>query len=158
MSFWDQIRDEAEFRKLAVLYALVLLLWISAVWGASSLATLDEQLDRALVSSDQVLNSAILYRAAGSSGGAGRSQTQQEPLSALSDIVDTLELRERLMQLQANASGIALQIEKLYGEELAEFLTVLDRRGLKIKNADIRSLPSGDDRLLSITMLLEQDR
>ncbi len=75
----------------------------------------------------------------------------------LSEIVDTLGLRDRVVQLQSNVSGIALQLERVYGEELKEFLLTLDSRGLKIKTAEIKVLPVGSERFLAVTLLLEQN-
>lgn len=156
MRFLHEMRELPESRKLMMTYAVAAVIWIAFIFFALKLSD-SEQLVRAnLNSGDQIINSAMVYR---SSGGAKRTETQAaagEPLNVVSEIVNTLGLRERMMQLQSNSTGITMQFEKLYGDELRDFLMTLDSRGIKIKTAELRALPSANERLISITLLLEQ--
>jgi hypothetical protein len=83
---------------------------------------------------------------------------REDPLGALSQIVDALGLRDRMQQLQSNQSGVTIQLERLYGEEMSDFLNAAEGRGLDIKTAEIRVLPEGNGRVLNAVFVLEPSR
>lgn len=156
MNFIGELREMPESRRLAVTYILAAMAWILLVFVLLQIFDASGKLGSAVSSSDQIINSAIKYKSLPSKGGKTSSLQTGEPLTVLSEIVNTLGMRERMIQLQSNVSGIMMQIERLYGDELEEFLTTLESRGLIIKTAEIKALPVGGERLLSVTLLLEQ--
>ncbi len=158
MNVIAELREMPETRRLALIYLIAAVLWIALLFFVYRISGTSRTIQTNLNAGDQILNSAILYKSSSPKGPSAQARTiQGEPLSVLSEIVDTLGLRDRVVQLQSNVSGIALQLERVYGEELKEFLLTLDSRGLKIKTAEIKVLPVGSERFLAVTLLLEQN-
>lgn len=154
MDMWNVIREDTGYRRLAMLSLLALVFWVGTIFIAMSANSMVEENSYNIDVSNKVINNGAMYKEL--RGGTAKTQvTTEEPLSVVSDIVAALELKEKVMQLQSNASGISIQLEQLYGEDLKELLTILDGRGIKVKNAEIRALPSGNDRLLAVSMMLE---
>ena len=155
----SEFREMPEARKISRLLLLAAAVWVVFLFLVLEIRDMGSKIDRDLSVGDQIINNAIVYRSypatARTKTAAG---TTEEPLTVLSQIVDALELRERMLQLQSNASGILLQLDKLYGRELEEFLSTIESRGLTIKTAEIRSIPSGEVRLIGATLLMEQNR
>ena len=158
MNFIAELREMPETRKLTLLYLFAVLLCVVLLFLLFRISGASYTLRTSLNVGDQIVNNAILYQASSSKGSSTSTQTiRGEPLSVLSEIVNTLGLRDRMVQLQSNVSGVSLQLERVYGEELKDFLLTLDSRGLKIKTAELKALPVDDERLLTVTLLLEQN-
>ncbi|MDL2263301.1 hypothetical protein LJC31_01470 [Synergistaceae bacterium OttesenSCG-928-I11] len=158
MNIIAELREMPETRKLTLIYLLAVLLWIALLFLLFRIYDTSHSLRTSLNTGDQIVNNAILYQASSSKGSSIPTQAiRGEPLSVLSEIVNTLGLRDRMVQLQSNVSGISLQLERVYGEELKDFLLTLDSRGLKIKTAELKALPVDNERLLAVTLLLEQN-
>lgn len=156
MNPFAELREMPESRRLSATYLLVLLVWAALVFILVNISRASVDVGKSISSGDQIINSAITYKSYPSKGQPAAAAPTGEPLTVLSEIVNTLGMRERMIQLQSNVSGIMLQIEKLYGSELEEFLATIESRGLKVKTAEIKVLPVAGERLLAITLLLEQ--
>ncbi len=158
MNVIAELREMPETRRLVLIYLIAGVLWIALFVFLYQISAANREIRTSLSNGDQILSDAILYKSSAPKGSASQVQTfQGDPLSVLSEIVDTLGLRDRMVQLQSNVSGISLQLERVYGEELADFLLTLDSRGLRIRTAEIRALPVENERMLSITLLLERN-
>lgn len=157
MSIMDELRAMPDIRRLAATYIAVAVLWTAVILAIFKIADMSGKIGGNLSAGDQIISTALAYRAeAGSAARPASAATfTGDPLSVLSEIVSTLGMRDRMTQLQSNISGISMQFEKIYGDEMRDFLTAIDSRGLKIKNGEIRAMPSGDERLLNATLLLE---
>ena len=155
MSFFRDAYESPEWRRLARVYLLAAAVWIALVFFLVRISETAIRITGDIGSGELIIGNALTYRAYPGTSKKTSSVREAEPLTVLSDIIDTLNLRERVQQLQANSSGVLVQLERVYGEELRELLLTLDSRGLQIKTAEIKALPSGDVRLLSITLLLE---
>lgn len=156
MSIRDYIKEIPELRKIVITFALACISWLAFLLLASEISSNDRTADGNISSSEQIMSIAMTYKA--SSGNVGAAHTEKlkgEPLTVLSDIIDGLGIRDRLVQLQSNASGIAIQVERLYGDEFEALISTIDSRGLSIKTSDVKALPVNDERLISSTLLLE---
>jgi hypothetical protein len=154
MTRLPEMLKDADFRRPMLLSAASLLVWVifaAFVWAADSSGNLTGS---DITSSGRVLDYAIQFRALPRTG-ITRADAPDEPLGALSDIVDALGLRERMRQLQSNPSGIVVQIENMYGDELGDFLVSVEKGGLVIKTAEIRVLPGENGRMLGATLTME---
>lgn len=80
-----------------------------------------------------------------------------EPLTIVSAILDKLGLQERVAQLASASSGsLALQVNRLYADELEALLKEIKDNGLAVNTAEIRALASNQDgRLLNFNMTIE---
>jgi hypothetical protein len=81
-----------------------------------------------------------------------------EPLGAISQIVDALGLGDRMTQLQSNPSGVVVQLEKLFGEELKDLLYSIENRGLVVRTAELRAMPAEGGRVLNVTLMMAPAR
>jgi type II secretory pathway component PulM len=82
-------------------------------------------------------------------------QSGTDSLAAVSEVVETLELEGRMSQLQANASGVQFQLNRLYGKEMGEFLNAVEAKGLRVRTAEVKTLSTRDGLVLNATFLLE---
>jgi hypothetical protein len=153
-----EIRETPEFRKLFRLFAAAAILWLAFLLVVGRIHAQQGRLAGAISDGDQILNNASLYLSHPAAGQTVATTEREETLTVLSQIVDALELRERMRQLQSNASGVTLQLERLYGNEMSGFLSTLEKRGIRVKTAELRITPSDGERLLGCTLVLEQNR
>jgi hypothetical protein len=151
-----EILRDGDFRKPIFLSAAALIVWILLIVLLLSSDTSFSLAGADLSSSGRVIGYAMQLKALPRTGNA-RTDIPDEPLSALSNIIDALGLRDRMQQLQSNPSGIVVQLERLYGNELGELLGSIENSGLLVKTAEIRALPvpGEEGRLLSVTLTME---
>jgi len=152
-----EILNDSDFRKPGALCAAALVAWVLLIALMLSSDTSLRLVSSNLSSSARVLDYAMQFKALPRAGNL-ITDIPDEPLSVLSNIIDALGLRSRMQQLQSNASGIVVQLERLYGDELGELLGSIENSGLTIKTAEIRALPRDDGRLLSAILTMEAAR
>jgi hypothetical protein len=148
-----EVFSDREFRRPFFVCFLAVTVWIACfalVWETMSLG---ERIRADIVSSGRVIDYAVQFRALPQAGPAAAATG--EPLGVLSQIVDALGLRDRLRQLQTNASGAVIQIDRLYGGELRDLISAAEKRGLVVRTAEIKALPGEGGRVLSTTVMVE---
>ena len=153
VGFREILRD-GNFRRPAFLCAAALIVWILSIALILSSDTSFNIADADLSSSGRVLDYAMQLKALPRTGNTV-TDIPEEPLSALSNIISALGLRDRMQQLQSNPSGIVVQLERLYGNELGELLSSIENGGLTVKTAEIRALPGEEGRLLNALLTME---
>jgi type II secretory pathway component PulM len=151
----DELREMPEARRLFRLYALALVLWIALAVIVTRISAMKDETALNLASADQVINIAALYKSYPEPEQAAASQSGTDSVAAVSEIVETLELRSRMSQLQANASGVQLQLDRLYGKEMSEFLDSLEEKDLRVRTAEIKTLSGPGGLVLNASFLLE---
>ncbi|MDR1472693.1 MAG: hypothetical protein LBS75_09225 [Synergistaceae bacterium] len=154
----NEIMEAPESRRAMRMLALAAAIWIACFAVAVRITAVSRSLAAAVSASGRIVDSGMRYRAYPRTEQAQTARKVEDPLGALTQIVDALSLKDRMQQLQSNASGVLIQLERLYGQELREFLSTVESRGLQIRTAEIRALPSGGGRVLSATFTLEQSR
>ena len=154
--FREILRD-GDFRKPVCLCGGALVVWVLVIVIMLSSDTSFSISSADLSSSGKVLDYAMQFKALPRTRNVV-TDIPEEPLSALSNIIDALGLRDRMQQLQSNPSGIVVQLERLYGDELGELLGSIENSGLSVKTAEIRALPGEEGKLLSATMTMEAAR
>ena len=82
----------------------------------------------------------------------------EDPISALTRAVGTLKLKDRMVQLASNPAGAVVQLDGLYGDECTALAQELIRAGLTVRTAELKALPYGKDRLLSVTLVVGGNR
>jgi hypothetical protein len=150
--------ETPESRRALRIAALAAVIWIAFFVIAARITAAKHSLIGAMSVNDRIINSGMQYRAYPRTGRTQTARSTEDPLGVLTQIVDALALRDRMQQLQSNASGVLIQLERLYGQELQEFLSTVESRGLEIRTAEIRALPASGGRVLSATFTLEQNR
>ena len=153
-----EIRDMPEARKLSRLFGTAIAAWLISLVLLLHVYGLGGAVGSELYSGERILDMAAKFKASPASEQSVSAASEGDPLSLVSDIAETLNMRDRVQQLQSNESGVLLQLERIYGDEMVKFLSTAESRGLNVKTAEIKALPSGDDRLLGATFLLEKRR
>ncbi|MDR1915500.1 MAG: hypothetical protein LBQ58_02875 [Synergistaceae bacterium] len=154
----NEIMETPESRRILRLFLIAAVIWAAFFVFAVQIVEVNRRLALDLNVSDRIIDAGMRYRAYPRTGQAQTARSTEEPLGVLTQIVDTLALKDRMQQLQSNASGVLIQFERIYGQEMQEFLSTVESRGLHIRTAEIRALPSGGGRVLSATFMMEQNR
>ena len=83
----------------------------------------------------------------------------EEPLTAVSAILDKTGLRGRVAQLSSSPAGLALQVNRLYPDEFESLAEEIRKNGLAVKTAEVRALEARrDGRLLNVSLTIEGER
>lgn len=150
-----EIRELPEARKLFKLILGAASLWILALILLLQALDLNTQARRDLADADRVVNASIVYKAHPSTNAPKPGSTADDPYAIVSEILASLGLEDRILQLSTQSSGVLLQVERLYGEEMAQLVTLFESQGLSVKTAELKALPVDKERLLTSTFLLE---
>ena len=82
--------------------------------------------------------------------------SSEEPLTAVSAILDKTGLRGRVAQLSSSPAGISLQANRLYPDEFESLAEELRRSGLPVETAEARAAESRrDGRLIDVTLTIK---
>lgn len=80
----------------------------------------------------------------------------EEPLTAVSAILDKTGLQGKVAQLSSSPAGLALQVNRLYPDEFESLVEELRGSGLTVKTAEARLLEARrDGRLLNVSLTIE---
>ncbi|MDR3353661.1 MAG: hypothetical protein LBO21_01330 [Synergistaceae bacterium] len=152
----SEIREMPDSRRLLGLVVLTVAVWAAAAALMFRIAGVNASLNESLESGDRIINAASVYRSYPQKGPDQSRPAEKDPMSVITGIVQAMGIGER-MSIHSNPSGISVQLDRLYGSELREFLNIMESRGLKVRTAEIRALPRGEERLLSISFQMERN-
>ena len=152
---FDEIRNVPAVSKLGKLAIFAVCLWlIGLVIFSNALFIIDGNRER-LKESDRILNGATMiksYPARGFFAG-------EEPLAAVSSIIDKLGLKDRVSKMTSASTGLVVQLDRLYPNELTGLVEEFSKSGLSIATADISAAVSGKEgRTLTAVFSLEGAR
>lgn len=147
----EEIRGLLQTKKLVRLVLLSALIWtVGIVLFAEAAIVLNNNRDR-LLDTGKILNAANIYH----SFPSHISAEGKEPLSALSDAIEELSLKDRAGLVNSGSSGLTVQVTELNGAEFISFLSLLSKKGLQVKTAEIRAITlSQKGRLLNASILI----
>ena len=78
-----------------------------------------------------------------------------EPLAQVSQILEKLNLREKVKTMSSSSGGIVVQINRIYADDFTKLAEDIERNGLSVKTAEIRAITSQKDgRLLDVLITL----
>jgi hypothetical protein len=149
-----EVFEDRDFRGVFITCVCALAVWGMVFAFAAGASSLNRQAADEISSSDEILDHAMRYRALPRTGTA-RKAAPEEPLGVVSETIDALKLRDRTQRLQSSSSGVSIQLERVFGGELLDFLVSLENGGLDVRAAEIRALPASDIRLLSVSLTVE---
>ena len=147
----EEIKGLLQTKKLVRLVLLSALIWtVGIVLFAEAAIVLNNNRDR-LLDTGKILNAANIYR----SYPSRTSAEGKEPLSALSDTIEELGFKDRAGLVNSGSSGLTVQITELNGAEFTSFLSLLSKKGLQVKTAEIRAITSSQKgRLINASILI----
>ena len=131
--------------------------WISVNWvsgmakSASSALALQETRYRTL---SQLVTE---YKALASNPSASREET--DVVTAFTQVSAQIELGSRVSRLAPTPDGrrCSVEINRLYAEELVDMVRELAARGVRVTSAEVRALPAGQERLFTLTAVIETE-
>ncbi|MCF4150751.1 hypothetical protein L2W58_02960 [Dethiosulfovibrio sp. F2B] len=83
-----------------------------------------------------------------------RSSAPEDPMVVVSSLVESMGLKDNLIQISSLSKGVSVQLSRLYSEKTLSFIQELGKRGLSIESAEVRAVPEGAFRLLSISLII----
>lgn len=153
--WFAESRETPEGRRVLVLALLTLLAWglgfVLLSWQRDLENRVSLQASRfsSLVEVSRAYRALPLSQRQGSDGATAR-----DPLSAASDAVERLQMKSRLKNLSSSSRGISLSLEGLGQAEMLALARELELARLAVLSAEIRALPVGGKRLLSVNLML----
>ncbi len=152
MISFDELRAMPEAKRLRRVTLVAAAIWLAALLSLSAaLSAMRENEDR-LGDAERILNAAITVKSYPQQGAV----SGKEPHSAVSEIIDKLGLQSKVIQLASSPAGLVLQVNRLYHEELGKLVEDIQRNGLSVKTAELRSLAGQKDgRLINVTLTIE---
>ncbi|EHL63821.1 type II secretion system protein GspM [Cloacibacillus evryensis] len=148
----EELRAMPDAKRLQRGLLAAALIWLAALAAFSfALSAMRENEDR-LNDAERVLNAAITVKSYPQQG----TVFGKEPLSAVSEIIDKLGLQGKVNQLASSPTGLVLQVNRLYHEELGKLVEDIQRNGLSVKTAELRLMTGQKDgRLINVTLTIE---
>ena len=146
----EELRAMPDAKRLQRGLLAAALIWLAALAAFSfALSAMRENEDR-LNDAERVLNAAITVKSYPQQG----TVFGKEPLSAVSEIIDKLGLQGKVNQLASSPTGLVLQVNRLYHEELGKLVEDIQRNGLSVKTAELRLMTGQKDgRLINVCLL-----
>lgn len=136
----------------ALMVLCAAILWIAGwtVWSGTSGMESSISLQQGRL--DQLVDVIGQYRVL--SEIEGRPVVTEDPIVVVSSLVGTMGLKENLVQISSMNKGLNVQLGRMYMDKALDFLVELDKRGLTVESAEIRAVPDGGSRLLSLTLVV----
>lgn len=78
----------------------------------------------------------------------------EDPIVVVSSLIGTMGLKDNLIQISSMSRGLNVQLGRMYMDKVLDFLIELDKRGLMVESTEIRSVPEGGSRMLSLAMVV----
>ncbi len=152
MISFQELKSMPEANRLLKLVLFALLVWLLGLVFLLNANGISRQNKERLGETDSIMNAAVMIK----SYPKQDTSPGREPLTAVSSIIDSLGLKDRVGQMNSGTSGIVLQVNGIYPDELTNFIEAILRNKLSIKTAEIRAMSSGKEgRLINVTVALE---
>ena len=74
--------------------------------------------------------------------------------TVFAQISERMQLGSRVNRITPDGRNQSVEINRLYAEEFAELERQLSQRGVKFIAAEIRALPAGQERLMTISAII----
>ena len=85
---------------------------------------------------------------------AASTNANVDVASVFAQVSERMELGSRVNRISPDGRNQAVEINRLYAEEFAQLQRQLASRGVRFIAAELRSLPSGTERLLTVSAII----
>ena len=148
------LRGEAAGSVKFVAAALMMLVVWAGVWTVYGW---NVQADTALKSQQGRLNTLLIladeYKTLSPS--TTGSQPQNVDVAAVfAQVSENMELGSRVNRITPDGRNQSVEINRLYADELTEMQKQLASRGVRVIAAEVRALPSGRERLFTVSAII----
>ncbi|MBQ7169747.1 MAG: type II secretion system protein M [Synergistaceae bacterium] len=139
------VRFVAAFLAMLIVWVLVWTVYGWNVQARSALTSQQGRLGTLLLLADE-------YKTLSPSAS---SQPQNVDVAAVfAQVSENMQLGSRVNRITPDGRNQSVEINRLYAEELAELQKQLASRGVKFIAAELRALPSGRERLLTVSAVI----
>jgi hypothetical protein len=87
-------------------------------------------------------------------GGTQTGVPSEDPIAAISKAMDSVGLKDNLVQLSQTSKGASVQFDRVYAEQFATFIQEIRKKGLKFLSAEMKVFPVGKERLFSVSFII----
>ena len=151
----SETRGTPGARRILALAVLTCLAWGSGLFLQHRAHETEGRIPLAAARFASLAETAQAYRAAAPSSIPGKTRPNPaDPLAAASETIDRLQIKDRLKGLSSSGRGVSLELEGLRQGETLSLVRELKKAQLTVLSAEIRALPFGGKRSLSVTLLL----
>ena len=151
---WENIKNGPEFPRLRLAALSAAALWLAAALVFGLALSVKHENAARMREAGRVLRAAVELKSYPERGVV----SSEEPLTAVSAILDKTGLRGRVAQLSSSPAGISLQVNRLYPDEFESLAEELRRSGLPVETAEARAAESRrDGRLIDVTLTIKGD-
>lgn len=152
----DLMRSLPGFRKVLLLLLGCIIVWGGALYFHQERSTLWSRINIQERRFNELLQLANDYKILSIplAGEDNASLEGKDPIEIISSTLDKVGLKENLLQLSVLSSGVNVQLENLYGEDLGTFIQQIRLNGLEINSAEIKTIPDGEGLLYSLSMIV----
>ena len=138
---------------IAVLIS-TLIIWVGVVtvngWTAQAQTGLNTQQSRWKT----LLMLADEYKAVAPSGSNSNVNQNVDVPAVFAQVSEKMKLGSRVNRITPDGRNQSVEINRLYAEELAELQKLLAERGVKFIAMELRALPAGRERLMTVTAII----
>lgn len=130
-----------------------LIVWTCVIlvmgWNAEALSGLEVQQERfrTLLMLGEEYKTVAPKRTVSSAGNV-------DVATVFAQVSEAMSLGSRVNRIAPEGRNQSVEINRLYAEELAELQRSLSERGVKFVAAEIRALPAGSERLLTVSAII----
>ena len=100
-----------------------------------------------------LLNLAGEYKNMSSAGGKNTNRNVDVP-TVFAQVSERMQLGSRVNRITPDGRNQSVEINRLYAEEFAELERQLSQRGVRFIAAELRALPAGQERLMTISAII----
>lgn len=133
---------------------LALVVWSGVLivgdWSAQSQTSLNSQQGRwrtLLMLGDE-------YKALSPTTRTGQANTNVDVASVFAQVSERMQLGSRVNRISPDGRNQSVEINRLYAEEFADLQKQLASRGVRFIALELRGLPSGNERLFTVTAII----
>lgn len=137
---------------IAGLFALAVWTGVLTVhgWNAQAEATLNSQQGRLRT----LLLLADEYKSLSPKGTSSSGNENVDVAAVFAQVSENMGLGSRVNRITPDGRNQSVEINRLYADELAELQKQLASRGVKFNAAEIRALPAGRERLITVSAII----
>ena len=84
----------------------------------------------------------------------GNAGQEVDVAAVFAQVSERMELGSRVNRITPDGRNQSVEINRLYAEELAELQRELASRGVRFIAAELRALPSGQERLMTVSAII----
>ena len=142
--------------KFIAVLLLTLIIWAGVLtingWTAQAQTGLNTQQNRWKT----LLTLADEYKSLAPSNNKDNNNANQniDVPAVFAQVSERMELGSRVNRITPDGRNQSIEINRLYAEELAELQNLLSARGVRFIAMELRALPAGRERLMTVTAII----